>query len=242
VDQTIELEIASADTMYEGSREHYFSVGQSALHCVKAAMTAAGKSDLRNILDFGCGFGRVLRALKASFPSAKLTACDISKEAVEFCEKTFGARPVLSGEDSANIQFEDTFDLIWCGTVLTQFDAPQFSEFLALLQSHLTRDGLLIFTTQGPFAARQLRAQAFNYGLDEKGVATILEGYDASGFGYADYPSAVLPLVGVAKYGVSVAKPSWVCRQIEAVPNMRLVSYTEQAWDNHQDSVACTWS
>ena len=30
--------------------------------------------------------------------------------------------------------------------------------------------------------------------------------------------------------------------QIEAVPNMRLVSYTEQAWDNHQDSIACAWS
>jgi len=240
VEEAMELEISANDTMYEGSREHYLAVGQSALRCVRTAMEAANKTHVRNILDFGCGFGRVLRTLKAAFPAAELSACDISREAVEFCAKTFDARPVLSSEDPAQIPFEDKFDLVWCGTVMTQFDAPQFLGFLDLFHSLLSPGGLLVFTTHGPFVASQLRARISNYGLDETSVSTLLESYDATGFGYANYPPEVLPLVGVSKYGVCVSKPSWVCRQIEAAPNMRLVTYTERAWDNHQDSVACT--
>jgi hypothetical protein len=45
--------------------------------------------------------------------------------------------------------------------------------------------------------------------------------------------------VGVTKYGICVSKPSWVCRQIESLQDLRLITYTERGWDNHQDSVAC---
>jgi SAM-dependent methyltransferase len=235
-----QLQIAPNDTMYEGNPEHYFSVGQSAVHCVRTAMMAADKGSLRNILDFACGFGRVLRALKGAFPAAELTACDISREAIDFCADAFGATPVLSSEKPAEIEFATRFDLIWCGTLLTQFDAPEFSRFLGLLQSLLTPGGLLVFTTHGPFVARRLREHVGNYGLDEKSVSTILDHYDATGFGYADYPTEVLARVGVSKYGISISKPSWVCREIETAPNMRLIMYTEKAWDNHQDAVACT--
>jgi SAM-dependent methyltransferase len=238
--ETKELEISKNDTMYEGDREHYVAVGQSALYCVKTAMMAARKSNVRKVLDFACGFGRVLRVLKNSFPEAEFTACDISREAIEFCAQSFGADPILSSEDPQQIRFKDKFDLIWCGTLLTQFDAPQFSQFLELFQSLLSRDGLLVFTTHGSFVAQRLRSGEGNYGMDDKSISTILSGYDRVGFGYADYAPEIVLQVGVKKYGVCVSKPSWVCRQIESLTNMRLVAYTERAWDNHQDAVACT--
>jgi SAM-dependent methyltransferase len=234
------LGISEKDTMYEGDREHYNAVGQSALHCVKTAMMAAGKSNVRKVLDFGSGFGRVLRVLKDSFPGAEFTACDISSEAIDFCASSFGANPVLSSEHPEEIPFKDKFDLIWCGTLLTNFDAPQFIQFLALFQSLLSRDGLLVFTTHGALVAQRLRTGAGNYGLDGKSIAMILSGYDRIGFGYGDYPREIVHQVGVKKYGISVSKPFWVCRQIESLAGMRLVAYTERAWDNHQDSVACT--
>jgi SAM-dependent methyltransferase len=237
--ENIQLEISPNDTMYEGSREHYFSVGQSAMHCVRTAMTAANKVNFHKILDFGCGFGRVLRVLKAGFPSAELTACDISREAIDFCAETFGANPVLSSENSSKIRFDNEFDLIWCGTLLTQFDAPQFLEFLKLFQSLLAAEGLLVFTTHGPFVARQLRTCRAQYGLNEEAVSAILGSFNTTGFGYVDYPNEVLPRVGVTKYGFCISKPSWVCRQIETLSDVRLITYTERAWDYHQDSVAC---
>jgi SAM-dependent methyltransferase len=240
VRETKELEISKKDTMYEGDREHYIAVGQSALHCLKTAMMAVEKSNVRKVLDFGCGFGRVLRVLKHSFPGAEFTACDISREAIDFCAHSFGANPVLSSEEPHEIQLKDKFDLIWCGTLLTQFDAPQFSQFLEFFRSLLLRDGLLVFTTHGPFVAERLRAREGHYGLDDKSISTILSGYDRKGFGYADYSRDIVLQVGVKKYGVCVSRPSWVCQQIESLTNMRLVAYTERAWDNHQDSVACT--
>jgi SAM-dependent methyltransferase len=235
----VQPEISPNDTMYEGNREHYFSVGHSALDCIQAAMLAANKSNAKNILDFASGYGRVLRVLKAAFPAAELTACDISRDAIEFCAKALNARPLLSSENPADIRFGTKFDLIWCGTLLTCLDAPEFFEFLKMLHSALSPDGLLVFTTHGPFVAEQLRTTGGNYGLGNERRATILNGYDASGFGYADYPSEILPGVGVKKYGFCVAKPSWVCRHIESLPDARLISYTEQAWDNHQDAIAC---
>src|SRR5215831_3504443 len=116
--------------MYEGDRAHYIAVGQSALRCVRTAMMAADKANVRKILDFASGFGRVSRVLTAAFPAAELTACDISRDAIEFCANAFGAKPVLSSEDPGEIEFRDKFDLIWCGTLLTQFDGMQFSKFL----------------------------------------------------------------------------------------------------------------
>lgn len=233
-----QLEISPKDTMYEGNLQHYIGVGQSALRCVRTAMAAADKSTVRNILDFACGFGRVLRIFKSVFPEAELTACDISPDAIDFCANAFGAAPVLSSENPAEVQFKDKFDLIWCGSLFTHLEAVPFLKLLERLRSLLSVDGLLVFTTHGPFVARRVPEEAF-YGLDEKSVVTLLNGYNSSGFGYVDYPSEVLPQVGVVKYGFSVSKPSWVCRQIESIPDVRLINYCERAWDNHQDSVAC---
>ena len=63
-------EISPNDGMYQGgNKDHYFSVGRSALRNIKLAMAAAGKNptDMKNILDLPSGHGRVLRFLKAFF-------------------------------------------------------------------------------------------------------------------------------------------------------------------------------
>src|SRR5581483_10052394 len=69
--------ISPRDEMYAGDADHYFGVGRSALRCVRLAMLAAGKQRVCRILDLPSGHGRVLRYLKAAFPEARLTACDL---------------------------------------------------------------------------------------------------------------------------------------------------------------------
>ena len=232
-------EISPDDGMFEHDQAHYFSVGQSALRCIKGAMLATKRDEFRNILDFGCGFGRVLRVLQAAFPGAELTACDLSYEAIDFCSKVFGATPVLSNEGISQIQIGKKFDLIWCGTLLTNVDNSYFSGFLELFHSLLDENGVLIFTTYGPFVAHRLRTGSFTYGLEPSRVPQLIEAYDTEGFAYEDYPREVLTRLGLKRYGISVSTPSWVCREVGRVPNLRLLTYTERAWDDHQDSVAC---
>ena len=47
----------------------------------------ASRHGFESILDFGCGFGRVLRMLKAAYPEARLTAADVKREGVDFCAR-----------------------------------------------------------------------------------------------------------------------------------------------------------
>jgi SAM-dependent methyltransferase len=234
----VRTEISPNDGMFEGDYGHYFAVGRSALHCIRLGMFAAGRAHCGSILDFGCGFGRVSRVLRAAFPRAELAACDISREAVDYCAERFDAAPVYSNESPEGIRISRTFDLIWCGTLLTNVDSAQFIGFLDLFHSLLSPGGLLVFTTHGPFVARRIRTGACTYGIGEARIPALIQDYEANGFGYLDYPRDVLERLGLSKYGISISKPSWVCRRIEQLPDVRLVAYTEKVWDNHQDSIA----
>jgi SAM-dependent methyltransferase len=231
--------ISPDDGMLENDREHYSSVGQSALRCIKLAMLAAGKDEFHNILDFGCGYGRVLRVLRAAFPEANLAACDISKGAVDFCASAFDADPVYSSEDIGSIRISNQFDLIWCGTLLTNVDAFQFAALLRHFDTLLLEGGTLVFTTHGPWVAHRLRTGASDYGVESRMVPQLLNEFAATGFAYADYSKEVRARLGVKRYGISLSSPSWVCRELERLAHLRLLSYTERAWDNHQDCVAC---
>ena len=73
----------------------YLFGGTLAVQLIRQCLTAVGTQEVRRVLDFGCGHGRVMRVLRAAFPDAELVACDIDQDAVSFCAETFGARPVL---------------------------------------------------------------------------------------------------------------------------------------------------
>src|SRR5205814_7212208 len=69
-------EISPRDEFSSANRGAHLLAALSALRCVREAMAAAGKTDVRRILDFPCGYGRVVRVLKAAFPDAELAAGD----------------------------------------------------------------------------------------------------------------------------------------------------------------------
>lgn len=103
-------------------------------------MSAAQRSEPSSILDFGCGYGRVLRVLRNEFPDARITACDVDRGAAEFCAQTFGATAVYSSTDPSEVRLGGKFDLIWVGAVFTHIDLSlkRCSRF----SGSLTRAGL----------------------------------------------------------------------------------------------------
>jgi cyclopropane fatty-acyl-phospholipid synthase-like methyltransferase len=98
IDQTI----SPSDTMMN---QWYFPVGLSAAQVVYAACLCSWVGEVKAILDLPCGHGRVLRHLTKLFPGAKLDACDLDKEGVEFCERQFNARGIVSNEDLLQVDF-----------------------------------------------------------------------------------------------------------------------------------------
>jgi SAM-dependent methyltransferase/CBS domain-containing protein len=223
-------EISEADTQYLRGRASYFWNGVAALRPIRAALATAGRESVDSVLDFGSGHGRALRALKAAFPQARLTACDLDRDAVDFCARTFGATPVYSHEDPAQVRIDDRFDLIWCCSLLTHVDAPRWPGFLEFFSSLLAPGGVLVFTTHGRRVAADWRAGKFD-GLTADLSHGLLADYERSGFGYRDYPRWT-------DYGLSCSRPSWVCGRVERTAGLGLVGYTEWGW-SRQDTVAC---
>jgi SAM-dependent methyltransferase len=232
---TVDRHISPNDQMFDGNSEHYFGVGLSALRCIQLAMTAADLPTVTNVLDLPCGHGRVLRALRAAFPEAQLTACDILADGVDFCASEFGAVPVYACQQIGQSPITGKFDLIWCGSLLTHLRADYWHDFLTLFSSRLLPGGIVCFTTQGRLSARWLRTRHYDYCLAADASAGLLDEYDRDGYGYRDYP-------GQNSYGVSISSPGWVLRELEKHPELRVVVYSEHAWDNHQDVFACQLS
>ena len=226
-------QIGQKDGMFvKGREDHYFSVGRSALEAVRLAMLAAHKESLHNILDLPCGYGRVLRALKAAFPEARFTACDLLRKGVDFCVQTFGAIGDYSDPDPGKIALEGPYDFIWSGSLLTHLNQTEYLKFLNLFSRLLAPGGLLVATTHGRSVADRLRNGGPHYQLPAAALPAMVAQYDETGFGYSDYPNQ-------SCYGISVNSPEWLMRQISKMPEMRVVMFSEKFWDNHQDVIAC---
>ena len=70
------------------------------MRCVEYVLVqSAGHNDVRTILDFACGYGRVLKFLKARFPTANIAASDIDPEALNFCRRAFFVQTAISNLD-----------------------------------------------------------------------------------------------------------------------------------------------
>src|SRR4051812_37937577 len=206
--------------MYTGAAGHYLRVGLSAISCIDAA----GVRDPGAILDLPCGHGRVLRALKAAFPRAELTASDIDREGVDFCAERFGARPIYSSAELDHVDLPGGFDLVWCGSLATHLDRDDTIALLEKLAGSLAPGGSLAVTTHGQSVAERLERGEAHYQLDEDGVARVVSGYRGDGFGYAGYP-------GSPGYGISVIAPDW----LRAHAPLPVTHFAERGWDGHQD-------
>lgn len=236
----VSRQVSPLDFMYAKAPDGYFGIGAAALRSVRLAMLTTRQERCDSILDFACGYGRVLRFFKVAFPHAQLTACDITREAVDFCAEAFRATPVYSHEDPARIDLQGEFDLIWVGSLFTHLSAARWGGFLDLLESVLAVDGLLVFTTQGRFVEGQLQRRELDWPLSEEGTERILRDFDERGFGYVDWgdPNYGTADWGDRDYGTSLSRPSWVCAQLERRARLRLVSYREPGW-GRQDVVVC---
>ena len=91
-------EISPNDTMLSKDKNmrHYLSVGRSALLVINAVLTArmsyaGGDAAPESILDFGAGYGRVARFLRAGFPRARVEVTDRNTDGTKWCVEILDA-------------------------------------------------------------------------------------------------------------------------------------------------------
>lgn len=226
--QKLELELDRTDQMYRHDHPaHYFYVAYSALACIQVVRTKQSDKTFSSVLDLPCGHGRVLRALRAAFPEANFTACDLDEHGVDFCARTFGATGVYSNADPRKIRIQAKFDLIWVGSLFTHLSGDRWSPFLDLFNSILAENGLLFFSTHGDFVFERLERFPKFYGLSPDQIETVKLQYTRGGFGYADYRKN-------PGYGISLSNAEWVKRLL-MLNSLDLAAFMPATWDKHQD-------
>jgi SAM-dependent methyltransferase len=227
----VSTQVSDSEAMPAADLAGYLAVGESALKAIRLAQLAARVPDFQAILDLPCGHGRVLRWLRAAYPGASLTACDILADAVDFCRDAFGAKPVYSHRRIEASAFPESYDLIWVGSLFTHVDVPDWDHLLSLFDRLLRPDGVLVITTHGELVAERMRAGHL-YGYPESGVTRALRAYAHAGFAFLEEAPASVD------YGITLARPEWVLEWAARYADLQVAFYGEALWANHQDVLA----
>lgn len=244
----MDMTISPNDHMLTANKEAYKRTSLSALRCVQNAVKSINKpsESVKNILDFGCGYGRVLRAIKAGYPEATITACDLMEDAVKFCEETFGAVPVRGYQDLDRIELNEKYDVIWVGSVFTHLPAERWTEFIAFFERNLAPNGLLVFTVHGRTALWVFENHTLHKSrMSKEDFEIIKQNYKNNGYSFFSYSSQhkkSLSKIGIEvstnAYGLSFTRPDWLCAYLLKFEKFFLSYYSEGGWGRNHDVVS----
>ena len=228
--RNVSLKIHHSDNMYESpDAKHYLNVGLSAMRCIETALISQNKTNSVNaIMDFPCGYGRILRFLRARFPKADITISELETAAVDFCKLEFSTDSLEANTDLSKLPTNKQYDLIWCGSLVTHLDQHNATELLRYFYSILAPDGLCIFSSHGSVVAQWIEEKRFSYGLTESAQQKLLAMFNDKGYGYADYGH-------LDGYGISVVSHRCMSAIARSVGLANEVMFIEQGWGNHHD-------
>ncbi|PWT72761.1 MAG: hypothetical protein C5B59_15080 [Bacteroidetes bacterium] len=102
-----------------------------------------------NVLEIGCGSGAFASVLSKRFPGMKLTAIDISSQAIEKAKENYSGIDFQVG-DAENLQFDDSsFDFVISCETLEHLPHPK--SMLKEIHRVLKNSGRFILTTENYF-------------------------------------------------------------------------------------------
>ena len=200
---------------------------------IEESLAAAGRTfdDVDRWLDFGCGYGRVVRFLAERVPAERIHAADVVEEGVRFCASEFGVHPVLSRVDLATLQL-GRFDFVYAISLLTHLDERNSVELLRLLGESLEPGGIVLFTIHG----RHSLENAGLYGAEyEERSAEIAARVAEAGTVFLPYR-----FLRGTHYGMAWHSVDWVETKLAELHGGRLrrLLFRPRGLDDHQDVLA----
>ncbi len=202
----------------------YFDLGRRALELIRLSADLCDKPHYPEILDLPCGHGRVLRWLRAHYDYARITACDLDRDGVDFCARQFGAQPVYSEPDLRRLNFPGPFDLVWVGSLVTHLRQDRWLDTLDCLIRWTRECGVIVFTTQGR-CYTSLLARGRKNVSENIDKPALLEEFARTGFAYQRYFEEEH-----GDYGVAATSPEWLGRVLQRHPDVIVRAYLEEAW------------
>jgi SAM-dependent methyltransferase len=103
------------------------------------------------VLDFGCGWGRILRFLARDVPPDRLHGCDPVASILDVCREN-GVPATLAPSEflPERLPFDEPFDLAYAVSVFTHLSEAAHERCLAALHAGLRPGGILVVTIRPP--------------------------------------------------------------------------------------------
>lgn len=157
-----------------------------------------GFSNVRSVLDFGSGYGRLTRLLVQHLPREKIWVADVYRGAMAWQERTFGVNAVMSATDPDRFTLDQSFSVVFAGSVFSHLPDALFQRWLKRLYRLVAPDGILAFSVHGeellpagelpgPEGIRYLAfSESKTLGSDVYGMAYVSEAYVEASIAHLD--------------------------------------------------------
>lgn len=129
----------------------FLALGRLGFNSVRDALERNGKpvESLRNVLDFGCGCGRILRFWN-SVAAVRVFGTDMNPFLAAECQRTLPFATVGRNTLAAHLDFEDqTFDAVYALSVFTHMDLAGQRAWRDELRRVLRPGGILLVSVHG---------------------------------------------------------------------------------------------
>ncbi|HTC95998.1 MAG TPA: class I SAM-dependent methyltransferase [Terriglobales bacterium] len=133
----------------------FLNAGQTCAGEIRSSLRLAGKElyAFHDVLDFGCGCGRVLRYFHDHPPSCRLHGTDIDPAAIAWCRRNLGFAGFTKNDLLPPLPFPDaSFDLLYAFSVFTHLDESYQLRWLQELKRVVKPGGTLMISTHGAHA------------------------------------------------------------------------------------------
>ncbi|MEP6991736.1 MAG: class I SAM-dependent methyltransferase [bacterium] len=204
----------------------FIRTGQTVAADIADLVQAAGHSlsSFHDILDFGCGCGRVLRHMASSNPQARVCGTDIDAQAIRWCEGHMPGVNWRANQFMPPLPWENgTFDFVFSISVFTHLNEGMQDAWLAELQRVSRPDALLLLTVHG---------ESVHPSLPSEQQAALRH----SGFAFWQGVTGRLKLDGLPDFYQSAYHTA---RYIEAEWSrfFRIIAIVPRGINKHQDAV-----
>ena len=214
--------VSAQDTLIAGFEAAqpgaYFSSGLQQLAEIDSRLRQHGHQGLagsRAVADFACNYGRLTRALCAALPHAAVYACDIDRDALQFCARELGALPIVTGWRPDEEQLPGDLDAVFCVSLLTHTPLEHWRRVLRAWARMLRPGGVAAFTfLSESYVDSWLAGEMEHYGSYPPAVrAAAARALRDDGFGFAALTSGY---GGEPFYGVAFCRSEVVRREVAA--------------------------
>jgi SAM-dependent methyltransferase len=200
---------------------------------IEDSLAAGGRTydTIERWLDFGCGYGPVIRFLVEQVPPDRIWASDVIKEGVDFCTSEFGVHPLYSKPDLEALELEP-FDFVYAISVLSHLNERNSRAMLRLLGDALHQGGIAMFTTHGRRSLENPALYGAEYSERREEIADTVAAHGMTFLPYA--------FTGADDYGMAWHAREWVEETVAELhgDSVRLIRFVPYGLDDHQDVFA----